>query len=86
MHYVGVQKSKIDYGAFISGKLSSNNYGWRSMVSTVFRQNIEGTSLCICQSMMGLSSPLIGKGCTKKGDLAITLMSIVICGTPQSHL
>ena len=45
------------------------------------------TNLCICQSIMGLSSSLMGKGLTKNGVSSITSMSILILGhSPISSL
>ena len=45
------------------------------------------TSLCICQSIMGLSSSLMGKGLTKNGESSMTSMSILILGhSPISSL
>ena len=45
------------------------------------------TNLCICQSMIGLSSSLMGKGLTKNGVSSITSMSTFILGhSPISSL
>ena len=45
------------------------------------------TNLCICQSMIGLSSSLMGKGLTKNGVSSITSMSTLILGhSPISSL
>ena len=45
------------------------------------------TSLCICQSIMGLSSSLMGKGLTKKGVSSNTPISTLILGhSPISSL
>ena len=45
------------------------------------------TNLCICQSIMGLSSSLMGKGLTKNGVSSITSMSTLILGhSPISSL
>ena len=38
------------------------------------------TNLCICQSIMGLSSSLMGKGLTKNGVSSITSISTLILG------
>ena len=38
------------------------------------------TILSICQSIIGLSFSLIGKGLTKKGDLTMTSISMVMLG------
>ena len=45
------------------------------------------TNLCICQSIMGLSSSLMGKGLTKNGVSSITSMSTLMLGhSPISSL
>ena len=45
------------------------------------------TNLCICQSIMGLSSSLMGKGLTKNGVSSITSISTLILGhSPISSL
>ena len=36
-HCAGVQKSKIDFMVYFSGKLSSDEPDWSSMASTVLR-------------------------------------------------